>query len=82
MNEGFSFRYHSDMGIPIPKTLDIWASSVTLTQIAKVIEKGMPISLGFWEWGCPYDFNNTTSQTRRNWVELTFAKTYGTVTGQ
>ena len=53
MNEGFSFRYHSDMGIPIPKTLDIWASSVTLTQIAKVIEKGMPISLGFLGMGMP-----------------------------
>ena len=47
------FRCHSDMGIPhvlgvpIPKTPGIWASPVTLTQIAKV----MPISLGFWEWG-------------------------------
>ena len=19
---------------------------------------GMPISLGFWEWGCPYPYNN------------------------
>ena len=30
---------HSDMGIPIPKTLVMWASPVilTLTQIAKVI---------------------------------------------
>ena len=49
-------RYHGDMGIPIPKTLVIWASPVILTLIAKVIwegdahitsvlEMGMPISL-------------------------------------
>ena len=49
-------RYHGDMRIPIPKTLVIWASPVTLTLIAKVIwegdahitsvlEMGMPISL-------------------------------------
>ena len=45
-----------DVGIPIPKTLVIWASPVTviltLTQIAEVI-RGMPISLEFWESGCP-----------------------------
>ena len=41
---------HSDMGIPrilgipIPKPLVIWASPVT--------PNPMPISLGFWEWGC------------------------------
>ena len=49
-------RYRGDMGIPIPKTLVIWASPVILTLIAKVIweggahitsvlEMGMPISL-------------------------------------
>ena len=41
-----------DVGIPIPKTLVIWASPVTLiltlTQIGEVI-RGMPISLEFWE---------------------------------
>ena len=41
-----------DVGIPIPKTLVIWASPVTviltLTQIAEVI-RGMPISLEFWD---------------------------------
>ena len=36
-------------GHPIHKTLVIRASPVTLTQIAT----GMPIQLGFWEWGCP-----------------------------
>ena len=45
-----------DVGIPILKTLVIWASPVTviltLTQIAEVI-RGMPISLEFWESGCP-----------------------------
>ena len=45
-----------DVGIPIPKTLVIWASpltlTLTLTQIAEVI-RGMPISLEFWESGCP-----------------------------
>ena len=44
------------LGIPIPKTSVIWASPVTLiltlTQLAKVIWEGDPISLGFWEWGC------------------------------
>ena len=53
MNEGFSFRCHSDMGIPIPQTLVIWASSVTLTQIAKVIEKGMPIITRVLGMGMP-----------------------------
>ena len=55
----FSRFPHQDpcrFGVPIPKSLVIWVSPVTLTltQIAKVIkyEKGMPISLGFWEWGC------------------------------
>ena len=33
----FPLRCHSDMGIPIPKTLVKCASPVTLTQIAKVI---------------------------------------------
>ena len=31
---------HSGMDIPIPKTLVIWASALTLTQIAKVIWEG------------------------------------------
>ena len=60
---------------PSPKPLVIWAFPVTLTlsQIAKLIQepitrllvnkkRGMPISLGFWEWGlpkrgCPYHCN-------------------------
>ena len=47
-------RCHSDMGIPIPKTLVIWASPVTLTIIAKIRWDGdAHISLWFWEWGCP-----------------------------
>ena len=47
-------RSHSDMGIPIPKTLVIWASPVTLTIIAKIRWDGdAHISLWFWEWGCP-----------------------------
>ena len=46
-------RCHSDMGIPrfghpIPKTLVIWASPVTLTLTQ--IAKGMAISQGVWEW--------------------------------
>ena len=53
-------RSHSDMGIPIPKTLVIWASPVTLTIIAKIRWDGdAHISLWFWEWGCPYPFNST-----------------------
>ena len=47
-------RCHSDVGIPIPKTLVIWASPVTLTIIAKIRWDGdAHISLWFWEWGCP-----------------------------
>ena len=44
------------MGIPIPKTLAIWASPsfITLGIWVRVRVTGrMPISLGFWEWGCP-----------------------------
>ena len=47
---------YSDMGIPIPKTLVIWAfsSHITLAIWVRVrVVQGMPISLGFWEWGCP-----------------------------
>ena len=42
------------LGIPIPKTLVIWAfpSHTTLAIWVKFIQ-GMPTSLGFWEWGCP-----------------------------
>ena len=42
------------LGIPIPKTLVIWASPVTLTltQIARVIWEGDAHITGFWEWGC------------------------------
>ena len=58
-------RCHSDVGIPIPKTLVIWASPVTLTIIAKirwdgdahitrVLGMGMPKTRG-----CPYPFNST-----------------------
>ena len=53
-------------GHPISKTLYlvIWTSPVTLTltQTAKVIqyEKGMPISLGFLEWGCPSQCNTAS----------------------
>ena len=80
MNEGFLFA-----------VTVIWASlhfedphyqTLTLTQIAMVIEKGMPILLGFWKRGCPYHCSNATSETRRNWVELTFAKLSETVIGQ
>ena len=37
-----SYEYPRVLGIPIPKTLGIWVSSValTLTQIAKVISEG------------------------------------------
>ena len=44
------------MGIPVPKTLLIWVSSVTLTLTQtplRLYEKGMLISLGFWEWRSP-----------------------------
>ena len=46
------------LGIPIPKTLVIWAfpSHTTLAIWVRVKVKvytGMPTSLGFWEWGCP-----------------------------
>ena len=58
-----------------PSDIDI-PCNPNLTQIAEVIEKGMPISLGFWKWGRPYHYNNATSESRRNWVELTFAKTF------
>ena len=47
---------YSDMGIPIPKTLVIWAFSSHITLAIWVrdrVVQGMPISLGFWEWGCP-----------------------------
>ena len=57
--QGFSLtkwegRCHSDKCIPIPKTLMIWVSPVTLTltQIAKVIWEG-DAREGFWEWVCP-----------------------------
>ena len=54
-------------GHPHSKTLVIWAppSHITLAiwvrvrvtgdaHIIRGLEMGMPISLGFWEWGCPY----------------------------
>ena len=49
----------------------MWASSVTLTQIAKVILEGdahITVTLP------PY-------KRQGNWLELTFAKTSGAVTG-
>jgi len=79
MNEGFSFRCHSDIGIPHfghPHSQNPIYMGIAFNL------NPMPISLGFWEWGCPYHCNNATSETRSNWVELTVAKTSGTVTGQ
>ena len=57
----FSFwQCYSDMGIPasvlgipIPKTLVIWASPVILPWRFGLELQGMPISLEFWERGCP-----------------------------
>ena len=57
----FSFwQCYSDMGIsasvlgiPIPKTLVIWASPVILPWPFGLELQGMPISLEFWERGCP-----------------------------
>ena len=57
----FSFwQFYSDMsipasvlGIPIPKTLVIWASPVILPWRFGLELQGMPISLEFWERGCP-----------------------------
>ena len=45
----------SVLGIPIPKTLVIWASPVILPWRfgLELGLQGMPISLEFWEWGCP-----------------------------
>ena len=43
-----------DMSIPIPKTLVIWASPSHIWVRVRLGSQGMPISLGFWEWGCPY----------------------------
>ena len=43
----------SVLGIPIPKTLVIWASPVILPWRFGLELQGMPISLEFWERGCP-----------------------------
>ena len=57
-------RSHSDMGIPIPKTLVIWASPVTLTIIAKIRWGGdahITRLLAMWmpkTRGCPYHCNS------------------------
>ena len=46
----------------------------------------MPISVGFWEWGCPNRGDTHINDTeilykrQRNWAELAFAKTSGIVT--
>ena len=57
-------RCHSDVGIPIPKTLVIWASPVTLTIIAKIRWGGdahITRLLAMWmpkTRGCPYHCNS------------------------
>ena len=56
------------LSIPIPETLVIWTSPVTLTltQITKVIWEGNTQSLGFWKWGCPYHCNTPVTFPARN----------------
>ena len=51
--ENGSVADYSDTGIPIPKTLVIWVSPVTLNQITKVIWEGDVYITKVWEWGCP-----------------------------
>ena len=51
-------RCHNDMGIPIPKTLVILASPSRL--------QGMHMSVGFWEWGCPYYCDSTKGKDLGN----------------
>ena len=62
-----SYGHPRVLGIPTPETLVIWASPVTLTltQIAKLIWEGEPISLWFQEWGCLYHCNNANAKIKR-----------------
>ena len=43
--------------------------------------QGMPISLGFWEWGCLYHCDIATLQTKRTGAEMRRALFSGIVTG-
>ena len=48
------------LGVSIPKSLVIWASPshITLAGLEFGLGwPGMPMSLGFWEWGCPYAYH-------------------------
>ena len=78
------------LGIPIPKTLVIWASPSHITlaiwvkvrirvtedaHITRVLGMGMPKTQG-----CPYHFDIGTLKTRRKLGRVNFAKTSGTVT--
>ena len=76
-----SLRCHSDMDIPIPKTLVLWVSPSHFTlairvrvsgdaNITRVLGMGMPIS----------QLHCHLRNEEGNWDELTFAKTTGTVT--
>ena len=67
-------RYHGDMGIPIPKTLVIWASPVTLTLIAKVIWEGDAHITSVLEMGMPisHDGGKNHPPTQTNPFDLAF----------
>ena len=60
------------MGVPISKTLAIWASPSLLPQRfgLGLGLQGMSISLGFWEWGCPKckDAHITVTAKRKPFV--------------
>ena len=62
------YRHPRVLGISIPKTLAIWASSVTLTltQIAiGNMRRGCPYHQGFEAWGCPHHCNIATPENIR-----------------
>ena len=80
MNEGFSFRCHSDMGIPVfwasPFPKPWWYGYPVQPKPAEVIEKGMPISLGFWEWGCPYHYRQRHFRNEKKLGRVNFRKDF------
>ena len=80
------YGYPRVLSIPILKTLVIWISSVTLTltltQIAKVVQEGdahitRVLGMGLPKTrGCPYHWNSATLETRRNLGRVNFRKDF------
>jgi len=77
-------RSYSDIGIPIPKAIVIWASPSHITSAiwVRVRVKGMPTSIGFREWGCPYHCGSAFSISRTRlsrsleWLAVTLTICY------